>query len=55
MNVYRDIRHFEYKHIKTAIPQVKATHFNKALNIFYYPYTDKTSDTNLTVYLGRVL
>ena len=29
------------------IPQVKATRFNQVLNIFYYPYTDKASDTNL--------
>jgi len=45
-----------YKHIKllivgiiqaTHIPQVKATCFNQVLNIFYYPYTDKASDTNL--------
>jgi len=37
----------------TCIPQVKATHFNQVLNTFYNPYTDKTSDTNLTVYFGQ--
>jgi len=39
----------------THIPQVKATHFNQVLNTFYYPYTDKTSDTNLTVDFGQGL
>jgi len=39
----------------TCIPQVKVTHFNQVLNTFYYPYTDKTNDTNLTVYFGRGL
>ena len=50
-----------YKHIKllivgiiqaTYIPQVKAT---QVLNTFYYPYTDKASDTNLSVYFGQGL
>ena len=52
-----------YKHITllivgiiqaTHIPQVKATCFNQVLNIFYYPYTDKASDTN-SVYFGQGL
>jgi len=36
----------------TCTPQVKAT---QVLNTFYYPYTDKTSDTNLTIYFGQGL
>jgi len=67
MNVYHDIRHLEYKHIKlfivgmiqaTCIPQVKAAYINQALNVFYYCYMDKTSgwhNTNLTVYFGQGL
>jgi len=39
----------------TRIPQIKATHFNQVLNTFYYPYTDKTSDTNLIVYFVQGL
>jgi len=31
------------------------TRFNQVLNTFYYPYTDKISDTNLTVYFGQGL
>jgi len=39
----------------TCIPQAKATHFNQVLNTFYYPYTDKTSSTDLTIYFGQGL
>jgi len=39
----------------TRIPQVKATHFNQVLSTLYYPYTDKTSDKNLTGYFGQGL
>jgi len=34
----------------TCIPPVKVTW---VLNTLYYPITDKTSDTNLTVYIGQ--
>ena len=56
MNVYHDIRHLEYKHIKTVhcrqatcIPQVKA-HFNQVLNTFYNLYTDKAGTTQTSLF-----